>query len=625
MTKWMFHLGLLAAFLGIACAQVDVLTANYDNNRTNANLNEGILNTIDVNVTQFGRLYAFPVDGQIYAQPLYLHAFNMPGKGVLNVLYVATMHNSVYAFDADSTGGTAPLWQVNLGPSVNPLTIVDSAGDVYGDIQHEIGILSTPVIDRSGNTIYVVSEILQGGTMAFYLHALDLSTGSEKLNGPVEIQATVTGSGWSGTTDPDTGQLPFFPAEHIQRPGLLLANGAVYIGFGSHADFVPWHGWIMAYNASDIQQQTAVFCTTPSGAGVAVWQGGRGLAADPNGEVYAATGNGTYDGATAWGESVLHLTPALEVADWFTPAQYPDWTDDDADFGSNGPILVPGTNLLIAGGKAGLVALIDRTNMGHELAANTQALQTFQAVPAGQFAIYNAALWNLPDGPLLYIWGYEDVLRAFQMQNGVFNTTAVAFNSSVQQNYADARNVGLGQRLRARQRHPLGDSGDGRNLSDARHPACVGRSQRQPRVVEQRYEQLARRHGQLHEIRQSHGSQRQSIRADGRQAGRRVWSSAGARNHSRGQCSKLQQSDGRSRRVGQHLRKRHWPLHAPAAHGQCAGEGGHFARRSYRQFRRHCRSAALRRGGPDQRRGALRGRREIHHSITGGGAGRSNV
>jgi uncharacterized protein (TIGR03437 family) len=435
-TKWMLPLGLLVAFLRPAGAQVDVLTANYDNNRTNANLNEGILNTLDVNVTQFGLLYTFPVDGQVYAQPLYLHALNMPGKGVLNVLYVATMHNSVYAFDADAVGGAGPLWRVNLGASVNSLTIVNSAGYVYGDIQPEIGILSTPVIDRPGNTIYVVSEILQGGNTAFYLHALDLTTGSEKLNGPVEIQATVTGSGWAGTTDPDNGELPFYPAGHIQRPGLLLANGAVYVGFGSHGDFVPWHGWIMAYNASDIQQQTAVFCTTPSGAGVAVWQGGRGLAADPNGEVYAATGNGTYDGATAWGESVLHLTPALQVADWFTPAQYPDWTDDDADFGSNGPILVPGTNLLIAGGKAGLVALVDRTDMGHELAGNTQALETFQAVPAGKSAIYNAALWNQPDGALLYIWGYEDVLRAFQMQNGVFNTTAVAFNGSVQQNYA---------------------------------------------------------------------------------------------------------------------------------------------------------------------------------------------
>ena len=216
---------------------------------------------------------------------------------------------------------------------------------------------------------------------------------------------------------------------------MLLANGTIYVGFGSHGDFVPWHGWLMAYNAADLQQQTAVLCTTPSGSGVALWQGGRGLAADANGEVYLATGNGSYDGATNWGESVLHLTPTLEVADWFTPAQYPDWTDDDADFGSNGPILVPGTNFVIAGGKAGLVALADRTNMGHELAGNTNLLQTFQAVPVGKFAIYNNALWNRPDGPLLYIWGYQDVLRAFQMQHGIFNTTATAVNSSITQTY----------------------------------------------------------------------------------------------------------------------------------------------------------------------------------------------
>ena len=481
MTKWIFRLGLLPAFLGAASAQVDVLTANYDNNRTNANLNEGILNTIDVNPTQFGHLYSFRVDGQVYAQPLYLHAFSMPGKGTLNVLYVATMHNSVYAFDADAANGTAPLWQVNLGASVNPLTIVDSAGDVYSDIQHEIGILSTPVIDRAGNTIYVVSEILQGGTPAFYLHALDLTTGSEKLNGPVEIQATVTGNGWGGTTDPNNGQLPFYPAEHIQRPGLLLANGAVYVGFGSHGDFVPWHGWIMAYNASDIPQQTAVFCTTPSGSGVALWQGGRGLAADPNGEVYVATGNGSYDGATNWGESVLHLTPKLEVADWFTPAQYPDWTDDDADFGSSGPILVPGTNLLIAGGKAGLVALMDRTNMGHELAGNTQALETFQAVPAGTFAIYNAALWNRPDGPLLYIWGYQDILRGFQMQNGVFNTSPVTFNSFIQQTYAFAGMSVSSNGFTSGSGVLWVTAELGGSFSGARNPACAGRHQ--PRAM----------------------------------------------------------------------------------------------------------------------------------------------
>jgi len=424
---------LILATAGAASAQIDVLTANYDNNRTSANLNEWLLNTSNVNPTQFGKLYAFPVDGQIYAQPLYVHAFNIPGKGTLNVLYVATMHNSVYAFDADAASGTAPLWQVNLGATVNPLSFM-SPGSTYMDIQPEIGILSTPVIDRAGSTIYVVNETLQAGNMTFFLHALDLTTGSEKLNGPVEIAATVAGTGWGGGLEgPIDGQLPFLAVDHIQRPGLLVANGSVYVAFGSHGDFAPWHGWIMAYNAADIPQQTAVFNTTPSANGSSIWQGGRGLAADPNGDIYCVTANGTYDGLMSWGESVLHLTPTLTVADWFTPAQFGAWNDEDTDFGANGPILVPGTNFLIAGGKAGLVALVDSTNMGQEAANNTGALQTFQAVPVSgpAFAIFNAALWNRPDGPILYLWGNEDVVREFQMQNGTFNPVALAVNSSV--------------------------------------------------------------------------------------------------------------------------------------------------------------------------------------------------
>jgi uncharacterized protein (TIGR03437 family) len=435
MRRWVVISALSLVGIAAGGAPVDVLTANYDNERTNANLNEGILNTSNVNPTQFGKLFTFPVDGQVYAQPLYVHGLQMPGKGLLNVLYVATMHNSVLAFDADAASGTSPLWQVNFGTPVNPLSFVDAAAGTYSDIQHEIGILSTPVIDRAGNTIYVVSEIAVTGNTAFYLHALDLATGGEKLNGPVQIQGSVQGTGWGGTSDPESGQLPFFPSEHIQRPGLLLANGSVYVAFGSHGDFAPWHGWIMAYSATDLQQQTAIFNTTPSAAGASIWQSGRGLAADPTGQIYAATGNGSYDGAQAWGETVLHLTPTLSVADWFTASEYTQWTDEDADLGSNGTILVPGTNYLIAGGKAGLVALVDKTNMGHELAGNTQVLQTFQAVPIGASAIYNSALWDRPDGALLYIWGNQDPLRAFRMQNGTFNTAAASVNSTVQTTY----------------------------------------------------------------------------------------------------------------------------------------------------------------------------------------------
>jgi uncharacterized protein (TIGR03437 family) len=432
MYRRIFLLALMAGSAAVAVrAQVDVLTANYDNNRTNANLNEGILNTNNVNATQFGKLWAYPVDGQVYAQPLYVHALSIPGRGTLNALYVATMHNSVYAFDADASGGTAPLWQVNLGSTVDPASFDIAGAATYTDILHEIGILSTPVIDRAGNTIYVVDETLAGGSAAFFLHALDLTTGSEKWNGPVQIQASVAGSGWGGTGDATNGELPLLAAGHIQRPGLLLANGSIYAGFGSHGDYVPWHGWMVAYNAADLPQQTAVFNTTPSTAGSAIWQGGRGLAADPNGSIYCSTGNGNYDGVMSWGETVLRLTPTLSVADWFTPAEYAAWTDDDMDFGSNGPILVPGTNFLIAGGKAGLVALIDRTDMGGQ-PLDTDALQFFEAVPNSKFAIFNAALWNRPDGPILYIWGDDDVLREFQMQNGVFNTSPLAANGSLQ-------------------------------------------------------------------------------------------------------------------------------------------------------------------------------------------------
>lgn len=429
MNRKLFCLTLLFAITGPVSAQVDVLTANYDNNRTNATLNEGILNINNVNPTQFGKLYSFPVDGQVYAQPLYVHALSMGAKGTLNVLYVATMHNSVYAFDADATTGTASLWQVNLGASVNP-ALFNLPGTSYTDILHEVGILSTPVIDRAGNTIYVVSETITNDTFAFSLHALDLTTGAEKLNGPVQIGARVEGTGWGGTGDAVSGELPLIPADHLQRAGLLLANGSVYIGFGSHGDYIPWHGWIVAYNSTNLQQQTAVFSTTPSTAGSAIWQGGRGLAADPNGEIYCTTGNGNYDGVSSWGESVLHLNPTLNVVDWFTPAEYAGWTDDDLDLGSDGAILFPGTNLLVAGGKAGLVALVDRTNMGHEVDADAGVLQTFIAVPNNQFAIFNTALWNRPDGPILYIWGFQDLLREFQLQNGTFNTTAFATNST---------------------------------------------------------------------------------------------------------------------------------------------------------------------------------------------------
>ena len=262
-------------------AQVSVLTANGSNDRTNANLQEVQLAPATVAPDSFGKLGTFPTDGQVYAQPLYVSGLAIPGKGSRNVVFVTSMHNSVYAYDADSTASTSLLWSVNLGPSI-PASMLFPAS---GDIANEVGILGTGVIDLQQGVLYVVADTLQRGAPVFYLHALDLTNGQERLNGPVAIAGTAPGG------------LVFDPKQHIQRPGLLLANATVYIAFGSHADQEPYHGWIMSYAASDLTRQAGVFATTPTALGGAIWQSGRGLAADGQGSVYAISGNGDYDGA----------------------------------------------------------------------------------------------------------------------------------------------------------------------------------------------------------------------------------------------------------------------------------------------------------------------------------------
>src|SRR5580704_1765104 len=290
------------AFLPALWAQVDVLTANYDNNRTNANLGEFVLNKGNVNPTQFGKLYSLAVDGQVYAQPLYMRGVNIAGE-TRNVLFVATMNNSLYAFDADSTASTAPIWHRNFGQPADPNDF-SVVGLSYTDILNQIGILGTPVIDPTSSTIYLVhytfTSTPKGNVYAYYLHALDLATGAEKFNGPVQIQATVAGSGWAGLDVTVDNQLAFAPGQHLQRPGLLLLNGTVYIAFGSHGDIGPWHGWLMGYDAATLQQISVFNTTADNAGGASIWQGGKGIAADSAGNIYVSTGNGTQDGVEAW-------------------------------------------------------------------------------------------------------------------------------------------------------------------------------------------------------------------------------------------------------------------------------------------------------------------------------------
>lgn len=394
------------------CGQAPVLTGGYDLARTNSDIHETILTPASVNPAGFGRLFTLPADGQIWAQPLYLPNVSLPG-GTHNVVYMATAHNTVYAYDADTAG--PPLWSVNLGPAV-PSSVFDTEGRTYTDITPEIGILGTPVIDASTGTLYVVAATLENGVYYHRLHALDVASGAEKFNAPVAIQATVSGIG----NDSIDGRVGFNSALHMQRPALLLLNGVVYAAFGSHGDSGIWHGWIMGYNASNVQLQTAVFNSTPNGYGGSIWNSGRGLSADAQNNIYAVASNGTSDGKTEFSNNVLRLTAGtLAVTDWFAPSNVRALDDDDDDLGASGAVLLPG-NYLLTGGKQGIAYLLNSGSLGHIGAHNTQIPQSF---PAADVGIYNMAVWDRSDGPVLYLAGGNAPVAAYPFSANQFATT----------------------------------------------------------------------------------------------------------------------------------------------------------------------------------------------------------
>lgn len=399
-------------------AQVSILTQHNDNSRTGDNLNETILNTSNVNVGQFGKLFTCPVDGFIYAQPLYMSDLTISGTAH-NVVFVATEHDSVYAFDAD-TG--AQLWKTSLGTSV-PST--DYGG--YTDLVPEIGITGTPVIDPNAATMFLDAFTKDtNGNYHHYLHALNITTGQDINGSPVEITGSVPGTSW----DSSNGVLAFDPFQHLQRPALLLSDGTLYVCFGSHGDYEPYHGWVFAYSESTLTQQ-AIYCTTPNGQEGGIWMGGQGPVADATGNVYVMVGNSdeNYENNPAdYGESFVKLGlsgNSLSELDYFKPNNYDTLNAYDEDLGSAGPMLIPGTGNLVGGGKEGVLYLVDTTtgDMGGLNLNQDQMLQEFQATDPeiDQSPIY----WNSPvSGPTIYVWGsYGDVLKAYNMTNGLFNTT----------------------------------------------------------------------------------------------------------------------------------------------------------------------------------------------------------
>lgn len=423
-----------------------VLTQHNDISRTGANLNETILNTSNITVSQFGKLFTRTVDGHVYAQTLYVPAVTIPGKGTVNVVYVATMHNSVYAFDADDPDATDPLWHINLGPSA-PLPSPDIGPNPYYDILVEVGILSTPVIDHNTNTLYTVafnkdspSSCTITCTYNYRLHALDLTSGAEKFGGPVAITGTYPGCGW----DNSGCVLTFNPPRELQRTGLLLSNGIVYFGFASFGDKAPSHGWVFGYDAATLQR-VSIFNATPDGGYGGIWQSGQGLAVDTDGYLYFVTGNGTFNADTGgddYGTSFVKLDPAnvtngrLPVVDWFTPYNQEYLDQHDIDLGSAGPLLIPGTNLVLSGGKEGKLYLLNRSNMGHYNGPSgpDNVVQSFQVTSL----IHNTGhihgspvYWHGPNGPLVYVWGEGDPLKAFSLTvhspiSATFLTTPVA-------------------------------------------------------------------------------------------------------------------------------------------------------------------------------------------------------
>jgi hypothetical protein len=423
----------LGAILGLAVVSlscnntpppVRVLTYQYETSRDGANTQETTLTPANVNPSQFGRLFSDPVDGYVYAQPLYVSNVNIAGHG-RNVVYVATEHDSVYAFDADSGGG--PLWQVSFLNPNGGVTSVPASDTGCTQIVPEIGITGTPVIDAQSGTMYLVAMTKEtsGGTVNYVhrLHALDITRGVERPGSPVVIQASVSGTGDGGSTD------VFQPQNYKQRPALLLLNGVVYAGFGSHCDIGQYHGWLIGYDAHSLQQ-VAVYNDTPNGNEGAFWNSGAAPAVDSAGNIYIVSANGTFDsnsGGADLGESYIKLgaSGGLHVLDSFTPFNYQSLDDGDLDTGSAGVALLDNAagspthpHLMVGAGKEGRIYLLDRDHLGgFQSGADSQIVQSLPgALPKGLFG--NPAYFNRT----IYFCGVSQGLTAYPIANAQMAT-----------------------------------------------------------------------------------------------------------------------------------------------------------------------------------------------------------
>jgi outer membrane protein assembly factor BamB len=411
----------------------DVVTHHNDNARTGQNLNETVLTLSNVNAGSFGKVGFLPVDGKVDAQPLYLSAVPIPGQGLYNVVYAATEHGSLYAFDADT--GTL-LWRTSLlGPGETP-----SDARNCGQVTPEIGITATPVIDRTrgpNGTIYAVAMSKNASNTYFQrLHAIDIATGAELPVSPQPIEALVAGTGAGSAA----GSLSFDPKQYEERAALLLLDGVVYTTWTSHCDIPPYTGWILGHDAATLAR-LSVLNTTPNGSGGAFWHAGGGPAADPLGHIYLMAGNGTFDTTLDasgfpnrgnFGNAFLALSTSpttaegLAVSDYFATFDTLAQSAIDLDLGSGGPMVLPGLTdgslqtrrLVVGAGKDRRIYVLDRDRMGKFEAGRNNVYQELGGVLAG-------GVFSVPSyfDNTVYFGAVGDAIKALPISGGRLAST----------------------------------------------------------------------------------------------------------------------------------------------------------------------------------------------------------
>jgi hypothetical protein len=439
-----FLIALLFISSSVVKAQVSVLTQHNDLKRTGWNSNEKTLNQNNVNTSSFGKIFTRIVDDQIFSQPLVIPNLNINGK-VRNVVFVTTVSNGVYAFDADDPNANAYLWKMNITKTgyrpVSKYDMPEACGGIYTDFSNNMGIVGTPVIDTSTNTLYVVARSVTKTTplnFVQYLLAIDIKTGTYKPNGWVQITATVNGNGWGSVN----GKITFDSKWQNQRSALLLYNGVVYIAWAGHCDTGPYHGWLIGYDAKTLQQKYVYMNTAESAQG-GIWMSGQAPSVDDNGFIYLTTGNGKVgvngdpNDLVNRGESLLKLSTTsgnLKIVDFFTPSNYKRLDTLDQDYGSDGVLLIPNTTLSISGSKEGISYLVNTGKMG-KYSANDSGIVQKIIIGKSPKDVHPIPFPNIHGTPVyfrnsngqeyIYAWAEYNLLKQIP-----FNRTTLKFDTA---------------------------------------------------------------------------------------------------------------------------------------------------------------------------------------------------